>query len=31
VSRADSDEAREYRVNMEAIADAYGEDERAMG
>lgn len=31
VSGADSDEAREHRIDMEIIVDAYGEDERSMG
>lgn len=25
------DEAREYRITMEAVVDAYGPEERAMG
>lgn len=31
MSAADSDEDREYRISMEIVVDAYGEDERAMG
>lgn len=31
VSRAETDEAREHRIHMEAIVDCYGEDARAMG
>jgi hypothetical protein len=29
--RVEEDEAREYRINMEAIVDAYGPEEQAMG
>lgn len=31
VSRVEIDEAKEYRINMEAVVDCYGEDERAIG
>jgi hypothetical protein len=31
VSRIETDEAREYRIDMEIVVDCYGEDERAMG
>jgi len=31
MARANKDEAREYRIAMEAIADAYGPEEQAMG
>jgi Calcium binding len=31
MSRVETDEAREYRIEMEIVVDAYGEDERAMG
>jgi hypothetical protein len=31
MSRVETDQAREYRIEMEIVVDAYGEDERAMG
>jgi hypothetical protein len=31
VSGAEIEEAREYRIEMEIVVDAYGEEERAMG
>jgi len=31
MARVEKDEAREYRVAMEAIVDAYGPEEQAMG
>jgi hypothetical protein len=31
MSRVETDEAREYRIEMEIVVDAYGEEERAMG
>jgi hypothetical protein len=27
----ETDESREYRIEMEIVVDAYGEEERAMG
>lgn len=31
MSKADKDEAREYRIDMEVVVDAYDEVERALG
>ena len=31
MQRIEKDEEREYRIHMEAIVDAYGRDEQAMG
>ncbi len=31
MTRQDKDEAREYRINMEIVVDAYGPEEQAMG
>ncbi len=31
VPKIERDEAREYRIDMEAVVDAYNEEERAMG
>jgi len=31
MERVEKDEAREHRISMEAIVDAYGSEERAMG
>ena len=31
MSRVETDEAREHRIEMEIVVDAYGEEERAMG
>jgi len=31
MSRVEEDEARESRIEMEVVVDAYGEEERAMG
>lgn len=31
MARVEKDEAREYRISMEAIVDAYGPEEQAMG
>jgi Calcium binding len=31
MSDVELDEAREERITMEAVVDAYGEDEQAMG
>jgi hypothetical protein len=31
VPQTETDESREYRIEMEIVVDAYGEEERAMG
>jgi hypothetical protein len=31
MTRVEKDEAREYRITMEAVVDAYGPEEQAMG
>ena len=31
MSRVETDEVREHRIDMEIVVDCYNEDERAMG
>jgi Calcium binding len=31
MARVEKDDAREERIDMEVVVDAYGEEERAMG